>query len=70
MDNVFGNERKWDLSPFQSDTQQSYLISNVTSGPEMLSFQPHIMFLCQSKENFSSFSIWISAYGSFSHQLT
>ena len=70
MGNVFGNERKWDLSPFQSDAQQSCLTSSVTSRPEMLSFQPHIMYLCQSKENFSSFSIWISAHGSFSHQLT
>lgn len=70
MGNMSGNERKWDLSPFQRDAQQSCLTSSVTSRPEMLSFQPHIMYLCQSKENFSSFSIWISAHGSFSHQLT
>lgn len=70
INHVFGNERKWDLFPFLSETQRSCLMSSVTSRPESLSFQTHLIYLCQSKENSSCFSIWIRAYGSFSHQLT
>ena len=70
-EHMCGDERKFALCfPLVSDRQWSCLRSKCDSKTRFSIFQPHLVYLCQSKENSSCFFIWISAQGSFSHQLT